>query len=168
MDELIAFVTARLAEEEASAFGMIAALEGVADWVIREDGEFDYTVTAGQLATEDVADMWREDAAAWIARHDPAHVLREVAVKQRIVDDYRITVNAVRNVTGPEIDSRGYAAMRGGRDALKSCVTLLAAAWSDHPDYRQEWATQAVPPPPAASPPPPRSAPVASRQAPEA
>jgi hypothetical protein len=66
-------------------------------------------------------------------------LLREVEAKRRIVDDYRITVNAVRNVTGTALDTHGYHSMRGGRDALESCVALLAAIYSDHPNYRQDW-----------------------------
>lgn len=77
--------------------------------------------------------------AAHIARHDPARVLREVEAKRRILDDYRIAVSACRNVTGAELDTPGYRAMCAGRDALKSCVVQIAAVWSDHPGYRQEW-----------------------------
>ena len=118
MDDLIAFVKARLDEEEASALAMIAAFEGIAEWMIAENGEFDYTVTAGQLATEAVADMWREDAAVWIARHDPARVLREIAAMRAIVAAYE------RAPDWP-----------GGED-----VRHLAAIWNDRADYLPEWA----------------------------
>jgi len=62
---------------------------------------------------------------------DPARVLREIAAKRRIVDDYRVTAAAVRDVTGTDLDTPGYHSMRGGRDALGSCVRLLATVYSD-------------------------------------
>lgn len=74
-----------------------------------------------------------KDEASAPNQPDPARALREVAAKRRIVDDYRITVTAVRNVTGADLDTPGYHSMRGGRDALESCVRLLAAVFDDQP-----------------------------------
>ena len=64
-------------------------------------------------------------------------VLREIEAKRRIVDDYRISVSACRNVTGSALDSPGYKSMRGGRDALRAACVAHAAVYSDHPDYAQ-------------------------------
>lgn len=70
---------------------------------------------------------------------DPGFLLGEVEAKRRIVDDYRITRDACRRMTGPELDTPGYRAMCAGRDAFRSACASLAKAWSDHADY-QEWA----------------------------
>lgn len=137
---MVAFIKARLEEDEAIA-ETAGGREPQGEWEQvdpeRRPGRVD--CDSGYVVTYDEGSP-DEGQAPHIARHDPARVLREVEAKQRIVDDYRITATACRNVTGPEVDSPGYAAMCAGRDALKSCVTLLAAVWSDHPDYRQEWA----------------------------
>lgn len=93
MDDLIAFLNARLDEDEAEAKAAANALN--------RHIECD------------------PDNAAHIARHDPARVLREVAAKRAIVERY---------AKAPD--------WAGGED-----VRLLAAVWSDHPDYRQEWRT---------------------------
>ena len=50
-----------------------------------------------------------------IARHDPARVLREVTAKRAI------------------LDAVGY-------DDREAVAGHLAAVYSDHPDYRKEWA----------------------------
>jgi hypothetical protein len=127
-DEIAAFYAARLDEEEAAAKAMVAAFEGVADWVIRENGgEFDFTVTAGQLATEAVADMWREDAAAWIARHDPARALRKVRAGRKLILRYRVAMG----VREEDFDPTVTALVGQMRDEV--------TVWDDHPDYQELW-----------------------------
>ena len=54
-------------------------------------------------------------------------VLREVAAKRAI-----LALAAVEVAYGREVD---YDV----RDALDVVLRHLAAVWSDHPDYRQEW-----------------------------
>ena len=57
------------------------------------------------------------EQAAHIACHDPARVLREVAAKRAMLEDLDLTYP----------------------DAVH-LRKLLAAAWSDHPDYQRDWA----------------------------
>ncbi|MCY0917030.1 DUF6221 family protein [Streptomyces sp. H27-G5] len=68
---------------------------------------------------------------AHIARHDPARVLREVAVKRQLLAIHR------RYVEEPGQACRGCA----GGIAWEACpvVRLLASPYSDRPDYREEW-----------------------------
>ncbi len=127
MEEIAAFYAARLDEEEAAANGMVAAFEGVADWVISENGEFDYTVTAGQLATEAVADMWREDAAAWIVRHDPARTLRKVRAGRKLILRYQVAMG----VREEDFDPTVTALVGQMRDEV--------TVWDGHPDYKELW-----------------------------
>ena len=136
MSEIAAFYAARLDEEERAAKDMAAAFNGVAEWVICENGEFDYTVTAGQLATEAIADLWREDAAAWTARHDPAAGLRDVAAKRAILAD-------CVKVIGPERERR-YSGSWAPYDAPAANLAFrtllsLVSAYDGHPDYRKAW-----------------------------
>lgn len=127
-DEIAAFYAARLDEEEAAAKAMVAAFEGVADWVIRENGgEFDFTVTAGQLATEGVADMWREDAASWITRHDPARTLRKVRAGRKLILRYQVAMGVREEDHDPAV-----TALVG---QMRDEVTI----WEDHPEYRELW-----------------------------
>jgi hypothetical protein len=67
---------------------------------------------AGGLAAED---FWE--------RFDPARVLREVKAKRAILGEY----------AGNDMDDLGYT------NALGFAVSHLAAVYSDHPDYQQEW-----------------------------
>ena len=98
-------------------------------------------LTAFLNARLDEDEQYARDPDGWNEydpgeRGEPARVLRDVEAKRRIVDDYRISVNACRNVTGTELDSPGYKSMCGGRDAFRSACAALAAVYSDHPDYR--------------------------------
>ena len=70
-----------------------------------------------------------------IARHDPARVLRDVAAKRAIIDRAEFV-----NGHGPAVDhTRALDMQIGGSAALHDVMRVLAAAYSDHPDYRPEW-----------------------------
>ena len=70
---------------------------------------------------EDEAEHWAI-ASIYIARHDPARVLREVEAKRRIV------ATAVLMLDG----GVSY-------ESWESVLQDLALPYSEHPDYRQEW-----------------------------
>ena len=84
-----------------------------------------------------------------IARHDPAQVLREVAAKRAIAAEHG---PAGFMAYGDHLCQRcAWQDDEPGRDDLHHwtiwpCLTLraLAAAWNDHPDYRQEWGVLAA------------------------
>jgi hypothetical protein len=97
----------------------------------------------------------RDELAAHIARHDPARALREVAAGRAILAEHYILTCDDRNPDYEEFSvvpwgtkgdqSSGcvtchYYGM-GGVKGYGTCRTMraLAATWSDHPDYRQEW-----------------------------
>lgn len=161
--DLTAFITARLDEDEAAA-------KGPPGWKLEH-------WTAVRYADKESGRNWRVDAeprcvidgaaeedAQFIARYDPARVLREVAAKRairaRVVaiphdyvdgDPWYSCRQAVKPRRHDDSEPRepGSGCTRDdaggpcdcGRDGLVS--TLLghqAAAWSDHPDYRAEWA----------------------------
>ncbi len=71
------------------------------------------------------------DQATHVRRHDPARVLREVEAKRRIVDRYADVQD-------------GWVAMDECPDCLfpgaRWLLQTLALSYSDHPDYRPEWA----------------------------
>lgn len=152
------FIEARLAEDEA-----IANAAGVGDrarWEYFPDNGSDeranvahgevyapdatrtyaYTVDGGRqvegiecayitMDHEGILPSVEPEQAHHIARHDPDRALREVAAHRDLLDFYA----EVRRVWQ--------------RDYLKADLVLgkLATIWSDHPDYRPEWAPVAVP-----------------------
>jgi hypothetical protein len=104
MDDLIAFLNARLDEDEAAAKAWLPFGNPTAE------------------------------QCEHFARHDPARVLRDVGAKRRIVAWHESECTCTwcdeegDDLPGPDVTGYG-------------CPTLLmiAAIWSDHPDYRQEW-----------------------------
>ena len=153
MDDLIAFQSARLDEDEAAAL----AATGTA-WAWEATGDKDNSWTVGHVEGEDgrplsgeiehgqgiVIDGVCESIngnladAAHIARHNPGRELREVAVKRRILDLYvafRDGAESDRKVRG-EVGLGVYTATR----LLGELVRSFATVDSDHPDYQQKWA----------------------------
>jgi len=134
MDDLVAFLKARLDEDEA------VAQETVADfgdhWTV--DGER----VRGSVEYVDVLDG-PGMPYAHIARHDPARVLREVEAKRRLL--------ALHAPTGPGgddcvvcdygADSCGCMGTNGGWPC--ATLELLALPYSGHPDYRPAWSPTA-------------------------
>ena len=137
MDELIAFVTARLDEDEAA--GKAAASVAGPGWKAEAYYPPDESRTRTCLRSEGgafLADF--DDApdypelAAHIARHDPARVLREVAAKRAIVGDENEGLAMIA------VHERGTWPDELTREADR-ILRQLAAVWSGHPDYRPEW-----------------------------
>jgi hypothetical protein len=129
-DDLVAFITARLDEDEATALDALhpdAVSPGV--WMTEHHGDDPPTC---HIAEDRAGHYWSvaHDVfvpnAEHIARHDPARVLREVAAKRRIL--------AAAAEYSPELEHGD-----NGEWAFDLVVRELAAAWSDHPDYRAEW-----------------------------
>jgi hypothetical protein len=65
-------------------------------------------------------------AAAHIARHDPARVLREIESRRRLIDEHY----PVDPCDVHDADMRGTAC---------ETLRLLASPHTDHEDYRAEW-----------------------------
>jgi len=133
MNDLTAFLTARLDEDEAVA--KAAASCTGPDW------HQSHAVTANGATTIvfngpdddiEVADTLRRDdqeIAPFIARHDPARALREVEAKRALVR--RCEQQAKREFDNAMEEDRTWV--------LWPVLFELAAIWSDHPDYDQAW-----------------------------
>jgi len=126
MDDLAAFITARLDEDEALASRAAK------------------TPTANGPDAEWNPGLPFDVISEHIARHDPARVLREVAAKRAIAADH--AAGHAPNI-GPHkgrpccrscgaLDDDPYLAEPWPCDTIRA----LAAMWSDHGDYRAEWA----------------------------
>lgn len=136
MDDLIAFINARLDEDEAAA-------KGPPGWKLEH-------WTAIRYADKESGRNWRVDAeprcvidgaakddAQFIARHDPARALREAEAKRAILDRHSILEDLARNA-GVKWCAH-CTDDRSGAEWPCGDVRDLAAVWSDHPGYRPEW-----------------------------
>ena len=144
MDDLIAFLRARIDEDEQAArnAGDVRPV-----WVYDREN-FRVITAPGQrtLVSADgtpLPDRWIVAAGspdrlfldvngAHIALHDPARVLAEVDAKRRIIDAYELATRAA--VDDPLNDEAVFYAK-----GLERSVLLLALPHAGHPDYREEW-----------------------------
>ena len=112
---ILDFVEARIAEDEARARAVIADDQG-------EDGGLEDAFTE---LTDDQRPRFAEDLARLtVHRVVPRRVLAECVSKRALIE-------AVQDHAGDEWEA----------DPLHRTVLLaLAAAYSDHPDYEQDWA----------------------------
>lgn len=130
---LIAFVKARLDEDEAAATAGARRL-GMPWHAEPQPG------TPGGLVIDElglVATTGGRYAAEHIARHDPARVLREVAAKRRVLAAYADCVDA-SEVFREKLGTGTH--MAAAAESYANVIRWDAAVWSDHPAYRAEWA----------------------------
>lgn len=82
----------------------------------------------------------RQQGGLWhIARHDPARVLRQCTALRALVGDLADNASGLDDQVDGEFRcaDRDYATEPLIGDVMRRTI---AAIWSDHPDYRQEWA----------------------------
>lgn len=150
--DLTAFLRARLDEDATTP-------EGVLEWhspgsrVVMAEGfnEHDaYDSSLKDMLERDdslmpfgcVAVTDYDADAKYIARHDPARILREVEAKRQLIGIFEI---AVRNeaLPHPEYVQEVYPPavfVSGYRAALEYTLRCFAALYADHPDYQADWA----------------------------
>ncbi|MEU6437460.1 DUF6221 family protein [Streptomyces albidoflavus] len=145
--DLIAFLRARLREDEAAAVApetWSAFEENESTGTRRVDVDHSFErVVACTLA-------WR---GVHVARHDPARVLREIDAKRRLLELHAIVhrdaywLDEDGEEGTDEVPVCGHCIPRNSylphHAALPQgpCTTvlLLALPYADHPDYRAEW-----------------------------
>lgn len=122
-DGLVAFVSARMDEDEATAN---AAWDEKARLTYKPAPR----IQARDWDADDIAMVGPRGPAhaisAHVARHDPARALREVEAGRQILTAYI------------KVEADG---LRGdGWIAFRFAVETLAGIWRDHPEYLLEWA----------------------------
>lgn len=111
------FIEARLVEDEDIAAGATRGPRRPDGW--SEDYGQEFVVVVGVRDGVPDCVVRSTDESRHIARHDPARVLRDIAAKRKALAWY---LGDDENVMWPTIQ-------------------MIAAIWSDHPDYQQEWAS---------------------------
>jgi hypothetical protein len=139
-DDLIAFLRARIGEDEAVAR---AVEDRSAPWEGRwmADGPDclrtynGHVLTYGHRTTDgrDLPIPLKAGLVEHWARHDPARVLREVEAKRGIVAQYESAREQVRHPVSAENRVRARVAQGELEDVLR----LLALPYADHPDYEE-------------------------------
>jgi hypothetical protein len=141
MSDLVAFLNARLGEDEVAALrAQEAAPEQSGHWhsaYARDDLDpSDWLIATVPLSFTPVAGPGLNQAtAAHIARHDPARVLREVEAKRKILAEIVPAMDRMED----QIDAEWGT----GHDPLVESVALLrimTAVYGDHPDFDPTWA----------------------------
>jgi hypothetical protein len=113
MSDLTEFLRARLAEDAEAA--RTTADEYGAAWSADEPMDTVSSDTGADVAEGPATPL------RWIARHDPARVLREAEAKRAVVDRY------------------AWLREHGDTGDAAWVLLLLAAVYADHPDYQPEW-----------------------------
>lgn len=153
MDELTAFLTARLDETEAAAKACPLdqwEAHGPAggDWYL--EGRVD--TWSGRLLAKGIP-MWDPEhhCLTHAALHDPARELRRVEAGRLLLTSYSDACSWLADYEDPDTDWGNFepgeaerqqkvAWYRGVVAGLLAALKLAATEWSDHPAWKQEWA----------------------------
>jgi hypothetical protein len=113
---LVEFLTARLGERERLARACINEVDSYPSY------------------------PWGSESAelAFVSAHDPAHVLREVEAKRRIVDAYIALDGEINSLLASGKNDMAWST-QCVRSGLHIAVINLALPYADHPDYNEEW-----------------------------
>ncbi|WP_033288267.1 DUF6221 family protein [Amycolatopsis jejuensis] len=151
MDDLIAFLRARLEEDEqhAQACCPVRWVSGPFGVQVDPTEIRDNKLAYGNLGYVAGSDPNELGFAyrAHIARHDPARVLAEVDAKRRIIELHTPRKRHDGDLECPTCVYTGEDEDAGGNrfryveheDAPCETLLLLALPYAGHPDYREEW-----------------------------
>ena len=145
-DELVAFIHARLDEDETVARAAAMDSNNRGEWTqVDPDrcpgavNDADGVVVVYDEGSPDVRE------AAHIARFDPARALRGVGAKRRILVALNTWEHA-RLYDGTDENAGPYSCTRDGLtcecgvlDHQLDVLRPMASVWSTYPDYREEW-----------------------------
>lgn len=130
MTTLIEFLEARLREDQEAA-----EAAAVGPWHMDESQRI--YAEDGSYVTSPWTNGERDDDLHHVVRHHPARVLREVSAKRAILEDIVSAMNGMDLQINGEW---GLGPMDPADYESVALLQLLAMPYSDHPDYRKEWA----------------------------
>lgn len=138
MADLVAFLEARLNEDEAAAR---KAAFGSGEWDTSGPG---YPEAPEVRVVDNVRSDLFETSNVFIAEHiarwDPARVLAEIAAKRRIMEEFDNARENFRNDPAPGAWESTHRADERLR-TLDLVVRLLAAPYADQEDFDESWRT---------------------------
>jgi hypothetical protein len=141
-DDLVAFLKARLDEDEAAANALATggnpAIGKAGQWNAYIEGGDDGWAFEDDAANGVGAIVGSHELAAHIARYDPARAVREVTAKRAIVARHKTDIDPADALYGNSArceECGTYVVLMGPCPTLR----ILAAVWSDHRDYHDEW-----------------------------
>jgi hypothetical protein len=152
---IIEFLTARLDEDEAMALAApgnqwVAYTEdsvagaSVYDeqWVLLYPMHYDHDEPLSNRpgATGPAyIERSRDGLARHVARHDPAHVLADIAAKRAIIAQREQVGLDIAMANADPRRQMNLPILVNVELVLDATIKHLASAYSDHPDYRDEW-----------------------------
>ncbi|MFG2175925.1 DUF6221 family protein [Streptomyces niveus] len=131
MDDLVAFLRARLDEDEQAAHATewCAATRGFSGWGAQRIGDDTWEVRSHGAV---LAANLEQGDVEHIGRHDPARVPREILAHRTTVDQYDIALGAPAAT-----DQAAY--WRGHTETLRDVCLRIAAVHADQPDHMEAW-----------------------------
>ncbi|MFD3333498.1 DUF6221 family protein [Streptomyces sp. NPDC058700] len=147
MDDLIAFLRARLDDDAAiarAAAEVCGCHEPAGRWAFDDDENDGRIVIVDDPHPEmkrKVERRWNGSydglfAARHIARHDPARVLAEVDAKRRIVDECAYWIDKINKSA---TDKYPYPNLAERGEVVLPVLCLLALPYSGHPEFDDAW-----------------------------
>jgi hypothetical protein len=135
MDDLVAFLRDRYAEEERIAKAATGGPWSVDSESYAEsiDGPNGVTVVGGGRWGGEASVFASTEDALHIAAWDPARVLAEVEAKRAIVAEYEQADRYSRVTWGQSSADQSRARTLG------KVAALLALPYTDHPEYQEAW-----------------------------
>lgn len=134
MTDLAQFLRARYTEQRA-----LAEQASPGPWRVNPDDPDDVLAADGVVAAEVFALSGNQlrSTALFIAAHDPAYALADLDAKRRILNEIVPAMDGMDD----RIDSEwGVGAMDPSEYESVGLLRLLALPYTDHPEYRPEWA----------------------------
>lgn len=153
MDDLVQWLRAQLDEDERLAREATPGPwwhnpgkqwlgpEAFQKYDLRQGEEFvgyggPHPFTGAVCSTGPASNMQGMKDAAFIARHDPARVLREIDAKRKLLRALESSEVALRN-TEPGKDPHDL--VKGATNGLRAAVRVHAAVYADRPGYKESW-----------------------------
>jgi Family of unknown function (DUF6221) len=141
--DIVEFLTARYDEEAASARRAAAVARG-AEWA----SDIESAPGSCFLGSEGVRSFAQvgvsfgaHSIAEHIAVHDPARVLADIAMRQRLVEAYPKLEQRLAEIrkNDPATYSYDHAKYAGLREAAQAVLLQFASLYAEHPDYDPAW-----------------------------
>lgn len=139
MENLPAFLLARIAEDESTARAAVKVVDSreTAGWYWSDAGDAVFLDgTSVPIACGPWKQLMDQPSARHIVRNDPERVLADCDAKRRILDAHGSAQDAA---TAAAHDDPARSVRLGAVDVLGRVLRFMAVPYADHPTYNPEW-----------------------------